>query len=489
MGKCGFPLCRERLCPAAPPPPRTLSYATKTIITHDQETSSFCSPDCERRAADLSRKIASSAKFAAPPPSSSSSVADVIRSISVAVEDLPPPPAFLNPLISPVGAVLAQTSDAGSDPSFDVGSAQTKTHKRVRQLKDRIVKESLLPPAAHGDVGDLVSAFSARFGLSDPAPATALSTGGAQVTFAALNYGATQQMPSQASTAAASSASQQSGGKKQRGAKIVSWRADVKEEEMLPGKKVAKRGTGSDGQILGAVVEKPSEAPRPLPVAPDADVHTLVEGHKPSGGRVAPPVKQLARHRMDEESEDEGSFASADDASESDATSMESGEYSASLSVFSLLWLVSDDVFGAALPLHVPCAADPEDAADPEEVARAHPALWRGLARMEEALLVSGLGCAALETYRRDLEGTKRRMSASACTSSLTLGAAEWEALALLLLDGLLRRRGVCLDPQVEPLLQVVAGRSERSRGEALSARELFHLRNAFCAMPGDLSS
>lgn len=77
----------------------------------------------------------------------------------------------------------------------------------------------------------------------------------------------------------------------------------------------------------------------------------------------------------------------------------------------------------------------------------------------------------------------KRKVEVGQPRATASLTAAEWKILAVLLVDGLLRRRGCwSAEAAVVETLRALALESHRLReADGFSERELFHLRSCFC--------
>ena len=90
-----------------------------------------------------------------------------------------------------------------------------------------------------------------------------------------------------------------------------------------------------------------------------------------------------------------------------------------------------------------------------------------------------------VESLRDDVVDIKRRIAASQPRTSGSLSPIEWKILAILVADGLLRRRGyLASEKKIVVSLRSLALESKRQKQkEGFSDRELFHLRNCFCPL------
>jgi hypothetical protein len=89
----------------------------------------------------------------------------------------------------------------------------------------------------------------------------------------------------------------------------------------------------------------------------------------------------------------------------------------------------------------------------------------------------------ALSAYRDDVEFVCRYLTRLQPVVSRELSSSEWSMLALLLIDGVLRRRDVGdKQTRVVDSLQACVGRVGQGV-EPLTEREVYHLRLCFCTL------
>ena len=279
-------------------------------------------------------------------------------------------------------------------------------------------------------------------------------------------------------------------------------------------------------QLVGEVKESmTTKAPRALPI-PSLPTHGrgigLIEGYNsvskrplaslPSKAKM-PPASHLSNERsvanndndIDDdaaEGEDEEDDESKDSGSDqTDAASEDDFSSCTPLSLFSKLWLVSDgetvspilfisnsfftaDLFGMFLPLNILDVSSHNKLTQSsseltETLRRSYPDLMVALSTIESQMERLWLSPENVrQTFLADLRAVQENLQTQFRTLPLTctLTTSEWTLMALLLVDGLLRRRKVfLLEGKLKELLMDVGGSDIK-----LSDREIFHLRGAF---------
>lgn len=482
LGRCGFPLCREALQTSQSSPEKVkINYNQKAF--HFAKEKSFCSGACEKAAGLFLRRLEAAAHFGAP-ARAPSSADEIIRALGVALdheplEPLPAPlPAFTNPALSSSGAVLAPP-DVLRPTQTNEESAAKAIPKRIRQLKKKIIEDSS-GPAVSQSVAELTAALGPPAPRDSSADAIAPFVSGAHITFAALNY--TASSPSSCTSAkpftnGSAPESEANRGHK-KSTRVVSWSDDVKPPapETAAKKPVAPEAAmkKSPGPLVGKVVEKQPEPLKPLRRSPE----DAIEGYSPVVEKLPPRPAPASSADSSDTDDSASSEASGEIEVEED--------YYTPLNLFSTLWLVSDDVFGSLLPLHTSYDGNrgEEVMATDADPAKTFPELCRGLANMEARLEVLRLPAESLVEYRFDQEFVMRCLLApnTGSSSTVALTALEWDMMALLLIDGLLRRRGVLrYEAEVQRLLEELVQRC--GRDISLTDREVFHLRSSFCPL------
>jgi hypothetical protein len=543
-GKCGWPLCRQALP----------NDAARSSSVNDQPTAMptfgrvFCSDTCAAASKSFLRKLEDSVHFSST-EKTSATLDDVLQSIAVAVDEedshglvaeLGIPPFNTNPALTSSGRVIEISH---TDISGEVAGGKVLP-KRLKQLRRRIAEDSVKDP------GDMtVQSVDERMQLMEITPMTSIDTGlkfssvssggGAQITFAALNYGGstkptpkpkpvnkTKNIDSDKFMTASTQIMMNKGVdalNPVRASKVVSWGEDVKESVVASNKSkmnikpppaAMAKAASKDVVLVGQVVEKVG---KPRPIIGVVSAHSAarsIEGYSSSMEKTIvnkrkgdlPRRQEIYRDEYDEDGDDDNfwyeggdededvGFPDSDtDGGEDDGEDVmmeeeedddDDNHEDTPLNLFSSLWLVSDDVFGMLLPLNMHYGGNMGDGLDPAlsidaEFRRLHPELALGLGSVETRLGLTHQTRAVQEAYCADLDFVKRALLRPCASSTCMLQAGEWEVMALLLVDGLLRRRGWSDDAMVLTQMTLLAG----TNSEALSDREVYHLRSAFCPL------
>ena len=354
-GRCGFPLCPQSITRGSVSPGQLELDPVSGEFVGRREVE-FCCRECGRQSTALLRLIESSAHFGGA-ETSSSSVEDLLRAMGAEVDEDSvtetelPPPKFSNSRLTTTGEVIASEErrpDGVSRP------------KRLRQLRKKVLEDSSAVSSSGLVVGSAdpqVLLTDDRHGAGDMP--SGLHASGVNLTFAALNYASLVAPLSQGKRADsrddfADTKARPTVASTKRGAKVVTWSDDVKASAASGGAKASAskakaakaESASSKPSIVGTVIERTSAA-TPLPQLSGSNAGGGIEGYETRVQRLS--------GAEDKGREDSGA---ADSDTDSDSPSLDdsgfpldSDDHYASLNLFAVLWLVSDDIFGDLLPL------------------------------------------------------------------------------------------------------------------------------------------
>ena len=373
-GRCGYPLCPQSL--AREPPSRLILDPVSGEFVSRRETE-FCSRECGRQSAALLRLIEGSAHFGSA-DTSASSVDDLLRAMGVEVdeetvtqEDPLSPPKFSSSRLTPTGEVMApedQPTEGDGRP------------KRLRQLRKKVPEASSAESSSGPVMGSSDPEVQPSDNHRDPGVTSfGLHASSANVTFASLNYSSlilplSQKAPSNDIASVVKARAHAAPLK--RGAKVVTWSDEVKDSAPITGSGPAPRTQTQSPMppLVGAVIER-SHKTTVLPVLPTSPQGGGIEGYEtrverlpsPEGKGGSPPAEDAAASALASDSDTDSDSPSLDDFD----FPLDSEDHFASLNLFAVLWLVSDDLFGGLLPLSMSLA--PMDAVDSEDSPESRP--------------------------------------------------------------------------------------------------------------------
>ena len=342
--RCGFPVCQEKLGPASPSDRLVLDPVSRDFVSH--RSSDFCCPECERQSGVILRLVESSAHFGSP-TAPSSSLEELLQTMGAVDDPELPPPRFASAALSATGRASLEGQPA---PAPTAGRPM-----RLRQLRRKVLEES-------GAFGSTAVPRSAPQPHSvdelSPSRDTSTHSPKAEVTFATLNYRSLiRPLAERRGVSAPAPRGRLDAAPARRGAKVVSWSEDVKAPAPSQG---GKEKTSKP--LVGAVIDRTSE----LAPLGELGVSRGIEGYETRVERISRPSAEESPGTASEERE-------GDSETDSDSPSLEdfpldTESHYASLNLFAILWLVSDDILGGLLPLNMNFEpSDSDSAADISE--------------------------------------------------------------------------------------------------------------------------